>query len=296
MINQLNREYGIDGVLRFELGQGAIPQACITTEFAKAVVSLHGAQVLSYVPSGQQDILWVSHKSHFEEQTAIRGGIPICWPWFNAHPTDADKPSHGFARLMDWSVVSSELTDEGDVSICFALESSDESMRLWPYRFQLTCWVRVGRALRVELNTSNLSSDSMRISAALHSYFAISDPAKVRLYGLENTRFIDALSTKEFVESAPPVIDREIDRVYLEHTDDCLIADAGLKRTICVSKSNSHSVVVWNPWIDKSRRMRDFGNDEYKNMICVETVKIYDDIMEIEPGTHQSFSTTIRLV
>ncbi len=293
MINTLNNKFGIPNTLHFSLGSGGLPQVCISNNFATATISLHGAHLLSFIPRNQKDLLWVSDKSLFTTDRAIRGGIPICWPWFNAHPTDADKPSHGFARLSEWTVVSTKSLPDGATKISFELQSNDKTMQLWPYDFRAEYSVTVGDKLKVALTTHNTGRDAFTITSALHTYFSISNIENVTIHGLENSPFMDSLTDQIEIEDMPLIIDREIDRVYLAHSGDCLIEDTGLQRKIRIGKQGSKSSVVWNPWIEKSERMSDFGNDEYKSMLCVESTNTHSDIIHIMPNQSHTLSATI---
>lgn len=289
----LNNKFGIPHILHFSLGSGGLPQVCISNDFATATICLHGAHLLSFTPHGQDDLLWVSDKSLFTTDRAIRGGIPICWPWFNAHPTDAGKPSHGFARLSEWTVVSTESLHNGATKISLELQSNHTTMQLWPYNFRAEYSITIGDKLEVALTTHNTGSKAFTITSALHTYFNISDIENVTIHGLENSPFLDSLTDKIEIEEMPVTIDREIDRVYLDHSDDCQIVDTGLQRKIKIEKQGSKSSVVWNPWIEKSERMSDFGNHEYKSMLCVETTNTHSDIIQIMPDHSHTLTATI---
>ncbi len=293
MTDILNKEFGIANTLEFITASGGLPQVCISNDFATATISLHGAQVLSFIPHNHGDLLWVSDKSLFRPEKAIRGGIPICWPWFNAHPTDASKPSHGFARLSEWAISSTAVMPSGATKISFELQSSDKTKQLWPYDFKATYTVTVSDKLEVALTTHNTGNEPFTITSALHTYFNISNIADVTIHGLENQLFLDSLTNRKATESDPITIDREIDRVYLDHSGECLIEDRGTKQQIKIEKQGSNSSVVWNPWIDKSERMSDFGNEEYKSMLCLETTNTHNDAIQIIPNTSHTLSATI---
>jgi len=295
MVNELNNEFGINGVVEFLSGPGGLPQVSVVNSSASALISLYGAQVLSFKPNGEQDLLWVSAESRFVSGRAIRGGIPVCWPWFGDCPSDASKPSHGFARLSEWNVTGVAELGDGSTQISLSLPCSDKTKQEWPHDFMVYISIIVGTKLEVALTTVNIGIEPFCITSALHSYFNISDIENVTVGGLENEPFLDMLTDSERVEYEPAVIGGEIDRAYCEHDGDCLIEDRGLKRTIRISKKGSRSTVVWNPWIDKSRRMADFGNDEYRSMICVETTNTHSDFREIMPGDDHTLSTVISL-
>ena len=221
---------------------------------SRAVVTLHGAHVVEYVPHGMEDILFVSGKSEFASGKAIRGGVPVCFPWFGA-PPEGQSGSHGFVRNQEWEL----LADNGDNAV-FGFETA---------QFRLRYTVSVSDELRLALQITNLTGDDFAYSGALHTYFKVGEVSAVMFDGVMDTVYSDALSGREILQNIPLVIDREVDRVY-KSSGAVTITDPVLKRQIKVSKAGSNSTVIWNPWIDKSKRLTDFGDDEYSGMLCIE--------------------------
>ena len=295
MSKLLNSEFGITHTLKFITEPNGLSYVYIANDSATAKISLHGAQILSFNPRNKKDILWVSKKSLFSPGKAIRGGIPLCWPWFGAHPTDTTKQSHGFARISDWSVINTKAIDDNTTKITFILQSTDETLKIWPHKFITTLTVTIGDKLSIALTTSNIDSKPFTITSALHTYFNISQIDKVTVHGLENSPFIDSLTDEEKTEATPININQEIDRIYINHNNDCEIEDTDLKRTIKIEKQGSNSTVVWNPWIEKSNRMADFDNDEYKTMLCVETTNAHNDTIEVTPDKPHTLTAVISL-
>ncbi|MCK5851140.1 MAG: D-hexose-6-phosphate mutarotase [Kiritimatiellae bacterium] len=295
MLNKLNEEFGITGNIEFVTGPGGLPQLCITNDFATATITLHGAQVLSFQPRNGQDLLWVSDKSLFSPDKPIRGGVPLCWPWFNDHPVDPGKGSHGFARLSEWAVSKTQKLDNGATEIIFDLQSTERTIQLWPHNFVATLTVTVSDRLKIALTTRNTGDESFIITSALHTYLNISHINQVTVLGVEHQKFIDSLTDQEQVEEVPVKITREIDRIYFDHSGDCLIKDFGLGRTIRISKHGSRSTVLWNPWTEKALRMADFGDDEYKSMLCLETTNAHTDARQIMPGNSHTLSAVISV-
>ena len=292
-IDRFNEEFGIDGVLTFIKKNGLIC-ASISNRLAECAIYLHGAHVASFVPKGKKDILWMSQKSFFEDNRPIRGGIPVCWPWFGAHPTDNDKPFHGFARLVEWDIVRTEMLNDGKTQITMELVSDCQTLQMWHYNFRLQYVVTVGNQLEVELITENLNCSPIEISSALHSYFSVGNIADIAISGLENRHYVDSMNEhKEKIQEGKITIDREVDRVYINTEDSCIISDSGLGRKICIEKSGSRSTVVWNPWIDKANIMPDFGSDEYKFMVCVETTNTLNDKITIHSGEKHSLKAIL---
>ena len=296
-IQRLNGQFGVPGHLEFRSIQGGLPAAVIRNRHASATVALHGGHVTAFQPHGQDPVLWMSRCSRFQTGAPIRGGIPICWPWFGAHPTRAQAPFHGFARVSEWDVARAQALDDGSTLIELGLADTPQSRELWPHPFGLRLRVRVSTELDVELTMLNTGHEPMTCSAALHSYFAVSEVASIRVRGLEGTPFMDTVQSVPVpgVEDQPLVIRSETDRIYLDTESRCSIDDPGLRRCIRIAKRGSRSTVVWNPWIAKSARMPDFGDDEFHRMLCIETANAAADAREIASGETHVLDTVISV-
>jgi glucose-6-phosphate 1-epimerase len=290
----LNQIYGIAGSLEFTEGKGGLPVAKIITPQGEAAVSLYGAHVLSYRPSGKEEVLWMSEKSEFAEGKAIRGGIPVCFPWFGKHASDPKKPQHGFARLTMWRVAGASKLTDGSVELRLAMSDTPSTRELWPHPFAAELVVTVGGALRVELRCTNTGTEAFTYSDALHSYFRVSDCANVKVEGLGGVTYYDAgddapkTQTEKLLE-----IRGEVNRRYMETDAECVIEDSGFKRTIRVGKQNSHTTVVWNPWSETAAKMADMADDGYRTMLCVEAVNAFEDSPAVPPGGTTSLETII---
>ncbi len=266
MIND-NIEVIISDRITLKKGCGDLRYLELLFNGAEAHIYLHGAHVLHYQPAGQRPVLWQSEKSLFEPGKPIRGGIPVCWPWFGPHPNDPEQPAHGFVRLTEWELVSTSATAEATI---VTLQFPDASC---PQGISLQLTVELSDRLSVSLATTNNSKTDFKFSEALHSYFSIQDIHRVIVSGLEGQQYIDKLSTISSPQQQNGSISfsAETDRVYINTPHTCILVDEVFKRNILIEKENSLSTVVWNPWIDKSIRMPDFGELEYQNMVCVET-------------------------
>jgi len=224
----------------------------------------------------------------------IRGGIPVCWPWFGAHPDRDDLPIHGFARISDWSVESADSVEAG-TRVVLSLADSDATRALWPHRFTLTLAITVGEALTLELETVNKGDEPFSFTQALHSYFTVGCIHDTTVRGLEGARYLDTVG--EVVEKVQDGVIRfteETDRDYFDTTAECIIDDPVLGREIHVAKTGSNSTVVWNPWTEKSKRMSDFPDDGFPGMLCVETTNATKfDTVVVEPGGSHAISTRI---
>jgi len=295
ILASLNHQFGIEGQLQFRTVGGLI-MAEITSEHAQATIALQGAQVLSWVPNGQQPVIWLSDDATFTPGKSIRGGIPVCWPWFGAHPERDDYPAHGFVRAADWEVIETSVLGAGQTKIVFRLLQQKENAAFWPHNTELELQVIVGSTLELNLITRNNSSEAITISQALHSYFAVNDISQVAIKGLEDCQFIDALDDwQRKVETDSIRIDAEIDRIYQNTKPTCVLEDTGWQRCINIETINSQSTVVWNPWIDKSVRLGDMGEGGYLNMLCIETGNIADDRVSIAAGREHCLSVCYRV-
>jgi D-hexose-6-phosphate mutarotase len=280
----LNERYGIDGELLFALGHHGAEVARITNVGGTAEIALQGAQVLTWAPAGQPQVVWLSPEAKFVAGKSLRGGAPVCWPWFGPHPSDAQKPAHGFARNLDWQVVASERVPEGTRLVLGFLPGEAQS-GLWPYRGELELAVTVGERLGLALTTRNSGNVPITITQALHTYFHVGDIAAARVEGLDGCEYIDKVDGGARRHQAGAVqIGGEVDRVYLGCPGEAVIVDDALRRRIRIGKSGSRSYVVWNPWAEKGAKFGDMGDDGYRQMLCVETTNAGDDAVTIEPG------------
>lgn len=291
----LNIQFGIESQLQFKAA-GDLIVAEITNAHSQARIALQGAQVLSWVPNGEQPVIWLSDEATFITDKTIRGGIPVCWPWFGAHPDNNEAPAHGFVRAAAWEVIETKSLDAGQTRIVFRLPQTEVPSALWPHNTELEFQVTVGATLELSLITRNKGTEAVTISQALHSYFAVRDISQVAIKGLENCQFIDALDDwQRKVETDPISIDAEIDRIYQNTKPVCVLEDKGWQRRIKIETTNSQSTVVWNPWIDKSVRLGDMGEGGYLKMLCIETGNIEDDRVSIAGGAEHCLGVCYRV-
>jgi glucose-6-phosphate 1-epimerase len=293
-IAELNNRFDIDGV-KFSADANGMIIINIINRLASATIALHGAHVMSYTPTGADDLLWISKSSWFEADKPIRGGIPVCWPWFGGHPTDSALPSHGFARISEWQMKRIELTDKGEHNIVLGLNANESTRKMWDFAFKAELSVTVGAELSVELMMHNCDSRPFEISAALHNYFAVDDISQVKVSGLDGCAFLDTVDNNQKNQSGDIVFPQETDNVYLDTASTTIIHDNARQRKISIAKNGSNSTVVWNPWVAKAARMADFGDDEYNQMLCVETTNAENDTRIIAPGTEHRLETIISL-
>ena len=295
-IEQLNRIFGVEDRVVFREGTGGLPVAVLSNTAASAEVCLQGAHVTSFRPRGQEETLWVSELAEYRSGKAIRGGIPVCWPWFGPRLDNALLPQHGFARVSAWSVLSSGAQGDERCELCLTLRDDDSTRLLWPHSFELELRVTVGVTLGVELRTVNTGDAVFRVGGALHSYFRVGDIGRIEIGGLDGRDYLDQLDGHRRKRQTGAVsISEEVDRVYVDSDDECVIKDPVLRRRIRVGKKGSGTTVVWNPWIEKSGRMGDFPDDGYREMVCVEAVNAFADMHDVVPGERHVLSTSIRV-
>jgi D-hexose-6-phosphate mutarotase len=282
---------------RLEPGPGGLDRLSLRAAEGEALVYLQGAHVAHFQPKGEKPVLWMSARSRFEAGKPIRGGVPVCFPWFGPKAGSPEAPLHGFARILPWSIGA--ITREPDGSLRAVLElSADAAARGgFPHELALQLAVTVGRSLRMELTARNADSAAATFEEALHSYFAVSDVRQVRIRGLEGNGYVDktAAMDRKPGEPEPIAIVAETDRVYLGATGTVTIEDPGWRRRLMVSKSGSRTTVVWNPWLAKARAMPDFGDDEWTGMVCIETANALDDAVTLAPGATHVMTATLEV-
>lgn len=295
MIDQLNARFALPKRLAFVNGPGGLGLAEIHNDYAIAQVALQGAHVVTYQPHGQAPVLFVSRQALYQPGRAIRGGIPVCWPWFAAHPTDPSKPFHGFARSRLWQVAGSAQYPNGATELRLQLLPDAETRAIWPYEFVLELAIRVGERLELTLSSHNTGDLPFVVGGAFHSYFTIGDIATVRIHGLDDSRYLDKVADVEQIQQGPVLIDGEHDAVYQATDATCEIDDPTLGRRIRVSKQGSYTTVIWNPGPQKARDLADLADDEYRTMVCVETANALDDVVTLEPGGEHQLVALIDL-
>lgn len=291
----LNRAFGVAGRIAFIDDRRGGLVAELSSAGGIASVALKGGQLLSWLPAGQEEVLWLSPLARLDTPKAVRGGIPICWPWFGPHPTDASRPAHGIARTTTWSVVRA-VAAEGETSVELALVSS--GTECWPQQGELglALGVTAGEQLTLDLITHNRGGERIEITQALHSYFRVSDVDNVLIEGLSGRDYLDtAAGGMRSHQTGAVAIDREVDRVYQGTRDEVVILDRGLGRKIRVSKEGSTSTVVWNPWSEKSARLGDMGTDGFRHMVCVETANAGEDVVSLPAGATHTLRAAIRV-
>lgn len=283
-IAALDARFGIPGQVRFEEGPAGLPQVIVENEYARARVSLQGAHLLDWTPRGAEPVIWLSPDARFAPGKSVRGGVPVCWPWFGPHPQHPDWPAHGFARTVMWEVVASRSVDEG-TWLAFRLKPTAATRAKWPHSCELVLQMAIGRTLDMDLATWNTGDEPFTLGEALHTYFRVGDIRYVKIHGLHMVEYLDKVDGMARKHQLGPVIAQgEVDRIYLDTPDTCVIEDVKLSRRIRIEKQGSRSTVVWNPWLEKAAQMGDLGPDGHLRMVCVETANAADNVVTVAPG------------
>ncbi|OAI56075.1 hypothetical protein AYO49_04875 [Verrucomicrobiaceae bacterium SCGC AG-212-N21] len=260
-----------------------------------ARVALHGAHLMEWTPAGKKPVLYMSPQAIFQEGKPIRGGVPVCWPWFGPHETDASLPGHGFVRIRFWELTDASEDDAG-VTLKLALQDDAETRRKWPHAFRLELEMRLGAEMHLALRVSNTGDAPYEITGALHTYLTVGDIHRVTVEGLDGAEYLDTVGGRRdmHTQTGDVKFDREVDRNY--HTSgEVRVQDAAWNRTITVRPSGSHTAVVWNPWIEKSKTFSDLPDEAYTGFVCVETANAWRDRIIVAPGAEHTLATTVRV-
>jgi D-hexose-6-phosphate mutarotase len=295
-LDALTSRFGIDGRVSFEMA-GELVATRVATPFSTATIALQGAHVMTWQPAGQQPVIWVSKLARFAPGKSIRGGVPVCWPWFGPHATNPQFPGHGFARTVPWQLVATKALPDGRVRLEFDLIQNDATRAQWPHDSAVRNIVTVGQELEIELATTNTGRVAFQIGQALHTYFVVGDIRRATVAGLEGCEYIDKVDggTRKR-QQGQVAFTRETDRIYLGTQGCCGILDPAMDRTILITSTGSRSTVVWNPWIEKADKMGDFGPDGHLGMVCVETANAAEDVITLAPGETHRMTAQYRVL
>jgi len=280
MTSKYAKQFDVEGV-KFTTRDG-VELIHIENQFAKATITTYGATVLSFIPIGQRDVLWVSDTAVYDGTKPVRGGVPICWPWFGA-ANQPGLPAHGFVRNMVWQVEKVGQLENGETRISLVCKSNQETLKVWPHEFELKLCVQVNSSLTLTLTTVNLGDEPVDITEALHTYFAVANPIGLPIKGLENSTHLDKL-----IENAPAEVQKEVvvlnpakDSVYLNQSGEISIVDSDNSREITIEKRNSQSSVVWNPGPEIVKGFADIDDQAWLEFACVESGNVLDNVITV---------------
>ncbi|BDR12827.1 D-hexose-6-phosphate mutarotase [Vibrio sp. STUT-A11] len=258
---------------------------------ATAGIALHGGHVVSYKPQGQEDLIWMSEKAVFDGKAALRGGIPVCWPWFGRIAA----PAHGFARTTEWELIEHRENENG-VIIELALFPSEETHQIWPHMFEARLLVEVGDELKVTLKVLNIDDEAWTFSGALHTYLNVGDVLQAQTSGM-GSEYIDSLKGNEVCQGGAVLqLTDTIDRVYTQPEAQILVKDPVLGRTLSVENHGHNSAVLWNPWAEGAQSMGDMADNGYETMLCVESAlhaSSLDQGKTLQPGESYELVTVV---
>lgn len=268
---------------------------------AELLLAQQGAQILSYRRGTQPPLIWLSEQAAYQRGQSVRGGVPVCWPWFGdltRNPpavqamVSGEAPFHGLVRTLDWQLDTVETLDTG---VCVSLSlPAGTTLPGWHGEVRPRLQLTLGDDLLIELHNANAGRQPAAISQALHSYFAISDIRQVQLRGLDGCRYIETLEDwAERRQHGDLGFAGETDRIYLDVPQRLELLDQGWQRRLVLEVSGSRSAIVWNPWIDKAGRLSQFAADAWQRMLCIETANVWDDCLQLAPG--ESHCLSLRL-
>lgn len=289
------QSFAISGRVSVRTSPGGLRFVDLDHPDGQATVCLQGAHVTRFRPAGQdRPVVWLSDDARFAPGRSIRGGAPVCWPWFGAHGVHADWPAHGYARTVAWDVIDSA-SDAEATRLSLRLRPDPATRAMWPHDTPLTLEVGVGARLELALTTHNAGPDPVEIGEALHTYLEVGDIAEATLRGLDGVEYLDkTLGFARARQSGDLRFAAETDRVYVATTASCVIEDPVLGRRIVIDKRGSASTVVWTPWAERAAAMGDLGPDGWRRMLCVESGNAASDRLRLAPGASRTLRASYR--
>lgn len=294
---ELNRRYGAPGRIVFRENAHGIPIVALANQYGSAEVSLYGAQVLSYRPTGNLPVLFTPPVMEFGPDKADHGGIPVCWPWFGKNGPECSY-GHGFARRRLWRVAGSEYSED-ITEVTLALDCNDETKRLWPYDFRLQLKISVSMKLNMGLKTTNAGDVPFEITEGLHPYFLVRDRNAVTVRGLEGCQFCDARKsrTADAVWTGDLQFNTEYDHVFTVKKSEFAILDPGLRRAIAIASRGNTKLVCWNPGPEEAKN-RNLGADDWRKFVCVEPATLFkeDSVIRLAPGESHELLMAVQSV
>jgi glucose-6-phosphate 1-epimerase len=273
------------------------PCIAIQNAAASALISLHGAQLLSYCPShDNRERLWVSAQAVFDQNKAIRGGAPICWPWFGPNKQDKRLPAHGFVRTQTWDLIeANEIVSRDTVkqTVC-RFRPKQLGLLNTPETLDVVLQISIGETCELRLTTTNQGEHSVNLSQAIHTYFAIGDIHKVQIKGVDTSYFNKIDDSQNNLSPVPYCITSETDRVHEYPSNDpqMISLEADQAPLVHIEQHGHNGTVVWNPWIDKTAALKDMDDEDYMHMLCIEAVT--EPQIELKAGQQQVLTQRFR--
>jgi len=251
--------------------------------------------VTSWRPAGSEEVLFLGTKSRWEEGQAIRGGIPICFPWFRGKADDPHAPAHGFVRTRSWQLYSI-VENKAGVAVTMFIESDEQTRRWWPGEFRLVHRVTFGSELKLELTCINTGRTQFHFEEALHTYSRVADVKDVCLQGLDGIRFLDNTdANKEKVQVGNLTVASQTDDAFMNTENTVDLLDPKMDRRLRLQKAKSTTTVVWNPWQEGARRLQDLGEREWMQFLCLEASNIMGAAVTLAPGQEHTMTAVLRV-
>jgi glucose-6-phosphate 1-epimerase len=295
-IDALNQRLGIADVAEVVSGNGGLPKIRVTVSSASAEIYLHGAQLTSWQPANSDEVIFLSGHSSWQEGRAIRGGIPVCFPWFRSKVDAPSAPAHGFVRTKEWQIESVKLAGESVVVSC-STESDESTRRWWPHEFRLVHILSIGTSLRLQLIVANTGQTPFQFEEALHTYFRVSAAENVSVRGLDGITYLDNIdSNRKKTPTGDLILRTKTDNAYIDVSSAAELIDPAAGRTMRTEKENSATTIVWNPWLEGAASLSDLGDDEWRRFVCVEASNILGSALSLAPGQEHIMQATISVV
>jgi glucose-6-phosphate 1-epimerase len=294
-LGDLNRRFEIPGIASIVAGRGGLSCVQVTAPRASGQIYLHGAHVTSWQPAGADEALYVSSKSKWQDGSAIRGGVPICFPWFSTRAEEPRSPAHGLVRTKSWQLEGITHADH-NVTVALSTSADDATRKTWFGDFHLLFCATFGEQLRLELIVTNHGTTSFRFEEALHSYFRVGNVMAAKLRGLNGAVYADKTDAhREKHQHGDLALSSETDRIYRNTLATIEIEDPAGRRRVLVAKEGSRDTVVWNPWSERGKAMSDVGPDEWRQFVCVETCNVGDHAINLAPAQAHTMTALVSL-
>jgi glucose-6-phosphate 1-epimerase len=292
---ELDSRFGIPSRAQVVASASGTPKIRITTQQCTGEMYLYGAQVTSWKPANTPEVIFLSSKAVFTAGKAIRGGIPICFPWFRAKTDDHQAPAHGLVRTKIWTLESID-QNSGAITVAMSTLSDADTKKWWPHDFRALLRVTFSAELKLEFTVTNTGATAFRFEEALHTYHTVGDIHKTRIHGLDGVSYLDNTnSNRENKQSGDVVISAPTDSAYVNSQTAFDLLDPALNRRIHVAKKNSHTTVIWNPWIEAAHAMADFGDDEWQQMLCAEAANIMANAVDLPAAKSHTLTVTMSV-
>ena len=294
-VDELNRRFGAPGRIVFRPSPTGHPFAALANKYGSAEISLYGAHTLSYRPTGNSQVLFMSKRVDYRPGSAIRGGIPVCWPWFGACGEPGSK-AHGFARSSVWSVRGSEYSEE-DSTLVLGLSDSDETRALWPHKFDLELRISLTMKLNLSLATVNTGDEAFKITEGFHPYFLVKDRDAASVRGVAGCDYVDARDMSGKVQTGDLAVTENVNHVFKTAKNEFALVDPGLRRAIAVVSRGNSKLVVWNPGPVEEGTFANLAPDDWKSFVCVEPATLFrEDALVVPPGGRHELFAAVQCV